>query len=78
MLVNVGNGNYVDSDKILAVTRVDSNPVLKLVQAADSRNALIDVTWGRRRRSVVFLQGGTLVLSMLEPGTIMKRREGIK
>ncbi|HHY45741.1 MAG TPA: DUF370 domain-containing protein [Firmicutes bacterium] len=77
-LVHVGLGNYVEGDKILVITRADSNPIRRLVQEAEAKGLVVDATWGRRRRSAIVMAGGVIVLSMVEPESLVKRREGIK
>lgn len=76
MLIHVGMGSYVEREKVLAVVKADSNPVRRLIQAAEDRNLAIDATWGKRTKSVVIMPGGVLVLSMLEPETLVKRLNG--
>ena len=76
MLIHVGMGSYIERDQVLAVVKADSNPVRRLIQAADDRGCVVDATWGKCTRSVVVMPGGVLVLSMLEPETLVRRSSG--
>ena len=80
LLLNVGFGNAVVADKIVAVLIPGSNPVKRLVQKAREENRLLDATCGRKTRSVIVTDGGFVVLSALLPKTIYSRLEeaGIK
>lgn len=73
-LLNVGFYNFVLTDKIVALVRVDSAPVRRLVQQLRREGTkLIDATQGRRTRCVVFLSSGQVVLSALTQETLAKR-----
>lgn len=52
-LINIGFGNLVSSDKIVAVVAPDSAPVKRIVQDAKQNNLLIDATCGRKCKSVI-------------------------
>lgn len=72
-LINVGYGNMVSMDRIIAVTAPDSASVKRMVQASRERGTLIDATHGRRTRSVLFADSDHIVLSTLMPATITER-----
>jgi regulator of extracellular matrix RemA (YlzA/DUF370 family) len=73
-LLNVGFYNFVLTDKIVALVRIDSAPVKRLVQQLRREGTrLIDATQGRRTRCVVFLSSGQIVLSALTQETLAKR-----
>lgn len=73
-LLNVGFYNFVLTDKIVALVRIDSAPVKRLVQQLRREGTrLIDATQGRRTRCVVFLNSGQIVLSALTQETLAKR-----
>lgn len=76
MLIHVGMGSYIEGDKVLAVVKADSAPIRRLIRAAEDRNMAIDVTLGKRTRSVAVMSEGVLVLTMLEPDTLIRRIEG--
>ncbi len=72
-LVNVGFGNAVKINRILAVVNPGSSPIRKLKEDARIEKKLIDVTEGRRTRAIILLDSGHLVLSSVQPETINQR-----
>ena len=71
--VNIGFGNMVNSDKIVAIVSPDAAPIKRLVQRAKEVGTAIDATQGRRTKSVMITEGDHVVLSALQPDTIQKR-----
>lgn len=72
-LINVGFGNAIKVNRILAVVNPGSSPIRKLKEEARKEKKLIDVTEGRRTRAIVILDTGHLVLSSVQPETISQR-----
>ena len=72
-LINVGYGNAVKINRILAVVNPGSAPIRKLKDEARKEKKLIDVTEGRRTRAIILLDTGHLVLSSVQPETISQR-----
>ncbi|MDO5422901.1 MAG: DUF370 domain-containing protein [Eubacteriales bacterium] len=72
-LVNIGFGNMVNSDKIVAVVNPEAAPIKRLVQSAKEAGSVIDATQGRRTKSVLITQEDHVILSALQPDTIQKR-----
>ncbi|HIX58943.1 MAG TPA: DUF370 domain-containing protein [Candidatus Blautia gallistercoris] len=72
-LINIGFGNVVNTDKIVAVVSPDAAPVKRMVQTAKSNGDVIDATQGRKTKAVIVTEGGQIVLSALQPETITKR-----
>ncbi len=73
LLLHVGFSNAVKISRILAVVNPGSSPVRKLKEEARQENKIIDVTEGRRTRSIIILDSGHLVLSSVQPDTITQR-----
>ena len=48
-LVNIGFGNLVSLQRLIAIVSPDSAPVKRLVQESRDRGMLIDATYGRKR-----------------------------
>ena len=71
--INIGFGNIVNRDKIVAVVSPDAAPVKRMVQQGKEEKIVIDATQGRRTKAVLVTQEGFLVLSALQPDTIGKR-----
>ena len=72
-MINVGFGNSIVASKILAVVNPHSSPMKKLKDEAKRGNRLLDVTEGRRTRSIIILDSNHVVLSSVQPETIMQR-----
>jgi hypothetical protein len=72
-LLNIGFGNAVKVNRILAVVNPGSSPIRKLKEEARIEKKLIDVTEGRRTRAILILDSGHLILSSVQPETINQR-----
>lgn len=66
-LINIGFGNLVNSDRVLAVVSPDSAPVKRIIQNSKDAGKLIDVTQGRKTMSVIFTDSEHVILSYLKP-----------
>ena len=75
-LVNIGFGNMVAVERIMAVVSPDSAPIKRMAQEARDRGILIDATFGRKTRAVLILDNDHLVLSALTPESVANRVEG--
>lgn len=75
-LINIGFGNVVNSQKIVAVVSPDAAPVKRMVQSVKGTRALIDATQGRKTKAVIVTSDDYLVLSALQPETIARRFAG--
>ena len=74
--INIGFGNVVAAQRILAVLSPDSAPIKRMVQEARDRGVLIDATYGRKTRSVVIMDSDHIVLSAIQPDTVAARLNG--
>jgi len=75
-LVNVGYGNVVVADHIVAIVALDSLPVKRLIEGAKGSSKLVDATNGRCTRAVVVTTSDHLILSSIEPATLAQRLRG--
>lgn len=75
-LLNVGFGNMVSSQRLVAIVAPDSAPVRRMVQDARDAGRVIDATCGRRTRAVIVMDSEHVVLSPLQPETVAGRLEG--
>jgi len=64
-LVNIGFGNLVSAQRLLAIVSPDSAPIKRLIQEARDRGMLIDATYGRKTASVLIMDSDHVVLSAL-------------
>ena len=76
MLINVGFGNGVNRERIVAVVSPESAPIKRLLQDAKDSGRAIDVTCGRRTRSVIIADSDHVILSAVQCETISNRLNG--
>lgn len=71
--INIGYRNMLCVDKILAILNPEPAPIKRLVAEHKEQNKVIDVTHGRRTRSIIVTDSDYIVLSSLLPETISSR-----
>ena len=74
-LLNIGFGNLVSEEHLIAIVSPDSAPIKRMVQEARDRGILIDATYGRKTNAVLIMDNDHLVLSALAPETVAGRME---
>ena len=74
-LINIGFGNIVSANRVVAIVGPDAAPVKRIVQDARERGLLIDATCGRRTRAVLVTDSQHIILSAVQPETIAHRLE---
>jgi hypothetical protein len=72
-LVNIGFGNMVSADRIVAIVSPESAPIRRVIQEARDEGSLIDATYGRRTRSVILTDSRHVILSAVQPETVAHR-----
>lgn len=72
-MVNIGFRNAVSAEKIVAVVKPNTAPIRRMVSKAENDGMLIDATFGRKNRSVIFMDSGHVVLSAIQPDRITER-----
>lgn len=72
-LINIGFGNVVNTEKIVAIISPDSAPSRRLIQNARDNQTAIDATHGRKTKGIIITDGGSVILSALMPETIANR-----
>ena len=73
--INVGFGNMVAAERIVAIASPDSAPMKRLVQDSKDDGRAIDVTCGRRTRAVIITDSEHVILSAIQTETIANRLE---
>lgn len=74
-LINIGFGNAVNADKIVAVVSPEAAPIKRMVQTAKDKGMAIDATCGRKTRSVIVCESDHIVLCALQPETLAGKTE---
>ncbi|HPD88069.1 MAG TPA: DUF370 domain-containing protein [Oscillospiraceae bacterium] len=72
-LVNIGFGNMVNADRIVAMIAPDSAPVKRVIQDAREKGMLVDASYGRKTQAVVIMDSGHVVLSGIPLDTVTGR-----
>lgn len=72
-LFNIGFGNMVAADRLLAIVSPDSAPIKRIIQDAKDSGRLIDATYGRRTRAVLMMDSDHVILSAIQPETVAGR-----
>ncbi len=72
-LVNIGFGNIVSANRIVAIVSPDSAPIKRIITEARDRGVLIDATYGRRTRAVIMTDSDHVILSAVQPETVANR-----
>ena len=71
--VSIAYDNFINKERVLLVTAVDSSPIRRLISESKENGMLIDCSQGRKTRSVIFLDSDHIVLSALTPEAVMQR-----
>ena len=71
--INIGFGNMVAVDRMVALVSPDSAPIKRLIQDAKDAGRTIDVTCGRRTRAVIITDSEHVILSAIQAETIANR-----
>ena len=71
--INIGFGNMVCADRVVAIVSPDSAPIKRLVQDARDEGRIIDVSCGRRTRAVVLTDSDHVILSAIQTETVANR-----
>ena len=71
--INIGFGNMVAAERVIAVVSPDSAPIKRLIQDAKDSGRAIDVTCGKRTRAVIITDSEHIILSAFQSETISNR-----
>ena len=77
ILINIGFGNFVSSDRVVAIINTGSSPIKKLREEAKEKGKLVDATEGRKTRSIIITDSDHIILSSLQVETVAQRVAGI-
>jgi extracellular matrix regulatory protein A len=73
LMLNVGYNNFLSIKRILAILNPESAPMKRLREEARQSARLVDATQGRRTRSIILMDNGTVVLSGIQEETLVQR-----
>jgi extracellular matrix regulatory protein A len=72
-VMNIGFGNYVVKERVIAIISADSAPMRRAIQEARRVGQLVDATQGRRTRSAIYTDASHIIISGLNQETLAKR-----
>lgn len=72
-IINVGYGNMVNADRVIGIIKPEAAPVKRMIQNSKDTGKAFDATCGRKTKSVLVLDNGSIMLSALLPETIASR-----
>lgn len=72
-MLNIGYGNVLIAARVVAIVSSQPAPMRRLREEASERGKLIDATQGRRTRSIVITDSDHIVLSAVNPETLVAR-----
>lgn len=74
-LVNIGFGNIVSANRIIAIVSPESAPIKRIIQESKDNKTAVDATYGRKTRAVIIMDSGHVILSAVQPETVAGRFE---
>lgn len=72
-LVNIGFGNMVSANRMIAIVSPESAPIKRIIVEAREKGSLIDATHGRRTRAVIITDSDHIILTYLQAETLANR-----
>ena len=72
-LINIGFGNIVSANRLIAIVSPESAPIKRIIQESREKGTLVDATYGRRTRAVVIMDSDHVILSAVQPETVAHR-----
>lgn len=72
-LINIGFGNMVVGDRVIAIVNPSSQPLKRLKDIADQQGKLLEVNHGRKTRAYIITDSGHVIASAIQPETITNR-----
>ncbi len=77
LLLNLGFGNTVVADKVVAILSPNSSPMKRVKDEAKEEKRLVDVTHGRKTRAMVVMESNHIILSAIQADTVSGRFEAL-
>lgn len=77
LLLNLGFGNTVVAQKVVAILSPSSSPMKRVKDEAKEGKRLLDVTHGRKTRAVIITDSNHVILSAIQAETVSARFESL-
>lgn len=75
--ISIGYGNMVATERIVTLVTPESAPIKRMIQDAKDAGRVIDVSCGKKTKSVIITDSEHIILSAVKTETIAMRLEGI-
>ncbi len=72
-LLHLGNGNYINAARLVALVSPDSLPVRRLVQDAKNAGRMVDVSGGKKTRSVLITDSEHIICCAEETSVLQEQ-----
>lgn len=72
-LLDIGFGNMINTDRVIALVSADAAPTKRIISAAREKNLAVDATCGKKTKSVFIMDSGHVVLSAKSPDRLNKK-----
>lgn len=72
-LINIGFGNMVAANRLIAIVSPESAPIKRVIREAEDKGLLVNATYGRRTRAVLITDSEHVILSSIQPETVAHR-----
>ncbi len=72
-LVNIGFGNLINANRVIAMVSPESAPIKRIITEAREKGTLIDASFGRKTKTVLVMDSGHVILSGIQPETVGTR-----
>ena len=69
-LVNIGFGNLINANRVIAMVSPESAPIKRIITEAREKGTLIDASFGRKTKTVLVMDSGHVILSGIQPETV--------
>lgn len=77
LLLNIGFGNTVVAQRVVAILSPNSSPMKRVKDEAKDARSLIDVTHGRKTRAIIITDSNHVILSAIQAETVASRFEAL-
>jgi regulator of extracellular matrix RemA (YlzA/DUF370 family) len=71
--VNIGFGNIVNKERVIAILSPDSTPIKKLKDEFKNTGKIVDATKGKKTRAILITDSGHIIMSAIAPQTLAER-----
>lgn len=74
-MINIGFSSMIPKNRIIGIDDVSSSTIKRIIKKAKEEDRVIDVTHGRKTKSVLWLDNGTVYLSSVSTATLTNRMQ---